>query len=102
MCGKVDAFRPYVPLIQGLRNPGMRMRHWQQLSDGLGMSVKPKATLTFSRCLEMGLQEHGQQIADMAEVAGKEHAIEQVGEGPPQEEEEEEEEEEGLLLNLIS
>ena len=28
---QIDAFKPYIPLIQGLRNPGMRNRHWQQV-----------------------------------------------------------------------
>ena len=54
------------------------MRHWQQLSDDIQMNVKPKATLTFSRCLEMGLHNHVEEIATAAEGAGKEYAIEQV------------------------
>jgi len=24
----IEDFKPYIPLIQGLRNPGMRQRHW--------------------------------------------------------------------------
>lgn len=78
ICGKMDNFQPYIPLIQGLRNPGMRMRHWQQLSDSIQINVKPKANLNFSQCLEMGLQHHVEQIAGVAEAAGKEYAIEQV------------------------
>lgn len=27
----IENFRPYIPLIQGLRNPGMRQRHWEQV-----------------------------------------------------------------------
>lgn len=53
-------------------------RHWQKLSDELGIVVQPKPTLTFSKCLEMGLQEHIEVIAKVAEVAGKEFSIEQV------------------------
>lgn len=52
----IEEFKPFIPLIQGLRNPGMRNRHWEQLSEELGISIIPKATLTFSKCLEMGLQ----------------------------------------------
>ena len=30
--GLIEDFKPYIPLIQGLRNPGMRSRHWDQVS----------------------------------------------------------------------
>ncbi|XP_041945152.1 dynein heavy chain 1, axonemal isoform X2 [Alosa sapidissima] len=75
---KIEEFTPFIPLIQGLRNPGMRSRHWKVLSEKIKMNVQPKANLTFSRCLEMGLQNHVKDIALVAEVAGKEYAIEQA------------------------
>ncbi|KAJ7998998.1 hypothetical protein DPEC_G00210820 [Dallia pectoralis] len=75
--GKIAAFRPHIPLIQGLRNPGMRGRHWTLLSERIKMNVKYEANLTFSRCLELGLQNHVEEISQVAEVAGKEFAIEQ-------------------------
>ncbi|XP_014666196.1 PREDICTED: dynein heavy chain 1, axonemal-like [Priapulus caudatus] len=74
----IELFKPYIPLIQGLRNPGMRMRHWEQLSEALGFKILPKPTLTFSKCLEMGLQTHTAVIAKVGEVAGKEYSIEQA------------------------
>uniref|UniRef100_A0A8C4NS28 Dynein, axonemal, heavy chain 1 n=1 Tax=Dicentrarchus labrax TaxID=13489 RepID=A0A8C4NS28_DICLA len=82
---KIEDFRPYIPLIQGLRNPGMRSRHWEMLSERIHMKVKPKANLTFSRCLELGLQNHIDDIAQVAEVAGKEFTIEQALEKMEQE-----------------
>ena len=42
------------------------------------MNIQPKPTLTFSKCLEMGLDVHVDTIAKVAEVAGKEFSIEQV------------------------
>uniref|UniRef100_UPI0037E91524 dynein axonemal heavy chain 1 n=1 Tax=Semicossyphus pulcher TaxID=241346 RepID=UPI0037E91524 len=75
---KIEDFRPNIPLIHGLKNPGMRNRHWEMLSERLQMKVKPKAILTFSRCLELGLQNHVDDIANVAEVAGKEYTIEQA------------------------
>lgn len=53
-------------------------RHWQRLSEELGVTVLPKPTLTFSKCLEMGLQDHIKTISEVAEIAGKEFSIEQV------------------------
>ncbi|XP_059176982.1 dynein axonemal heavy chain 1-like [Physella acuta] len=75
---KIELFRPYIPLIQGLRNPGMRNRHWEQLSEDLGFPVRPKKDLTFQKCLDMKLQDHITTIAKIAEVAGKEYSIEQA------------------------
>ncbi|XP_071059360.1 dynein axonemal heavy chain 1-like [Pseudochaenichthys georgianus] len=78
ICIKIVDFQPYIPLIQGLRNPGMKNRHWEILSDRIQMKVKPKANLTLSRCLELGLQNHIEDIAHVGEVAGKEYTIEQA------------------------
>nr|KAG5711096.1 hypothetical protein BaRGS_004740 [Batillaria attramentaria] len=74
--GLIEDFKPYIPLIQGLRNPGMRDRHWTMISQATGIQVKPKANLTFSKCLEMGLHDHIEIISSTADVAGKEYAIE--------------------------
>lgn len=79
---RIEEFKPYIPLIQGLRNPGMRNRHWEILSNEININVRPKANLTFARCLEMNLQDHIESISKVAEVAGKEYAIEQVSTQP--------------------
>lgn len=49
-----------------------------QLSNDLGMNIRPKPTLTFAKCLDMGLQKHIDVIAKVGEVAGKEFSIEQA------------------------
>lgn len=74
----IEEFRPYIPLIQGLKNPGMKSRHWEMLSERIKMKVQFQTNLTFSRCLEMGLQNYVDDIAQVAEVAGKEYTIEQA------------------------
>ncbi|KAJ8395762.1 hypothetical protein AAFF_G00029990 [Aldrovandia affinis] len=75
---RVEEFQPYIPLIQGLRNPGMRTRHWDALSDRINMNVRPKPDVTLALCLEMGMQSHVQDIFAVAEIAGKEFGIEQA------------------------
>ncbi|XP_053339456.1 dynein axonemal heavy chain 1 [Clarias gariepinus] len=76
--GMIEKFQPQIPLIQGLRNPGMRSRHWTLLSERLNVDVLNKSDLTLSECLELGLPQHIDEIALVAEVAGKEYAIEQA------------------------
>ncbi|KAM9856968.1 dynein axonemal heavy chain 1 [Aulostomus maculatus] len=82
---RIEDFSPYVPLIQGLRNPGMKIRHWENLSNRIQIQVIPKGSLTFSCCLDMGLQNHMDDVAQVVELAGKEYAIEQALEKMEQE-----------------
>jgi dynein heavy chain, axonemal len=51
---------------------------FSKLSQELGFPLFLKSNLTFSKCLEMKLQDHIESIAKVAEVAGKEYSIEQV------------------------
>ncbi|XP_059153506.1 dynein axonemal heavy chain 1-like [Physella acuta] len=72
----IEDFKPYVPLIQGLTNPGLRKRHWDILSEDIGMKLKPSPNLTFTKVLELKLDEHIEVITRVSEVAAKEYAIE--------------------------
>ncbi|XP_005102124.3 dynein heavy chain 1, axonemal [Aplysia californica] len=74
----IEQFKPYVPLIQALTNPGLRQRHWDQLSDEVGFKLQPSPTLTFSKCLELKLNDHIEPISRVSEVAAKEYAIEKA------------------------
>ena len=38
----VEAFKPLIPLVIALRNPGMRQRHWEDLSIAVGFAVFPE------------------------------------------------------------
>lgn len=78
---KIEEFRPYIPLIQGLRNPGMRNRHWEMLSEDINIDIKLEPSLTVGRCLDMNLLDHIESITKVAEIAGKEYAIENVRRG---------------------
>ncbi|NXX96308.1 DYH1 protein, partial [Centropus bengalensis] len=73
---KIEEFRPYIPLIQGLHNPGMRSRHWEMLSESINIDIKLDPSLTVGYCLEMKLLDHIESINKVAEIAGKEYAIE--------------------------
>ncbi|KAM3174254.1 hypothetical protein ACTXT7_010920 [Hymenolepis weldensis] len=72
----VEEFKPFVPLIQALRSPGMTSRMWEMISERTGILVVPKASLTFAKCLEMHLQDHIDVIAEVADIAGKEYSLE--------------------------
>eukprot|EP01135_Chromosphaera_perkinsii_P003004 Nk52_evm26s232 gene=Nk52_evmTU26s232 len=73
---EMDEFKPNLPLIISLRNPGMRERHWKKLSDELGFELVVDENLTFSKLLEFKLQDHIEEISKVGDAAGKEYAIE--------------------------
>ncbi|CAE7390598.1 Dnah1 [Symbiodinium sp. CCMP2592] len=94
----IDAFVPKVPIVVGLRNPGMAERHWQQVSNLVGSEVTPtmeasdcpelrKLTpctvsayavqnFTLEKFVELGMVEHAAAVADIGDRAGKEQNIE--------------------------
>uniref|UniRef100_A0A8B9CDG4 Dynein axonemal heavy chain 1 n=1 Tax=Anser brachyrhynchus TaxID=132585 RepID=A0A8B9CDG4_9AVES len=59
---KIEEFRLYIPLIQGLHNPGMRKRHWEMLSEAINIDIKLEPDLTLRRCLDMNLLDHIESI----------------------------------------
>jgi len=73
---QVVAFRPHVPMIVALRNPGMRERHWAQLSASLGFDVAPNDETTLNTFIELNLGEHIELLQKVAESASKEFQIE--------------------------
>lgn len=76
---EIDAFKEYSPLVGALRQPGMRARHWQQLSDTLGFELKPDEKFTLRRGLEeFNLQTKLDAIVKICDIAGKEFGIEQA------------------------
>ena len=73
---EMDDFKPKLPLIQALRNPGMRDRHWDRLSAELGISLHPDETCTLTQLIDMNLMEKIEPITKICDVAGKEYSIE--------------------------
>ncbi|GMH32802.1 hypothetical protein BSKO_00636 [Bryopsis sp. KO-2023] len=75
---EVEEFKKFVPLVQGLHNPGMRDRHWDQLSEELKMELRPDPNFTLSKAEEMGLLNHLEVITRISDVASKEFSIDQA------------------------
>uniref|UniRef100_A0A2A4JD05 Dynein heavy chain linker domain-containing protein n=1 Tax=Heliothis virescens TaxID=7102 RepID=A0A2A4JD05_HELVI len=73
----IDEFRPLIPIIQAVRNPGMKERHWNEFMEKAGITVTMNEKQTFQMCMKQGVAAHGQLIADIGELASKEYVIEQ-------------------------
>jgi len=70
---KLDAFKPHVPLIAALRNPGLRDRHWKKVGPN---GVKLNEETTFNHLLAEGLADYLQDIQELSEYASKEYRLE--------------------------
>ena len=74
---QMEKFKPIMPLVTALRNPGLRDRHWDKLSQDCDFEVRPGGTLnTLTDVYRMDLMEKEEVIVKVCESAGKEYAIE--------------------------
>jgi dynein heavy chain len=79
---KVDQFRQTMPLIQDLKNPTMRGRHWESLQQEINKRFDAtSADFTLERVFSLGLHAHGEFIGELSANAYKEYAIETALEG---------------------
>ena len=74
---ELDRFRETVPLIQDLRNPALRLRHWAALQEKVGKEFNPKSALfTLNKVVELDLNSHVEFIGELSANANKELSIE--------------------------
>ncbi|KAH9163072.1 hypothetical protein LEN26_000647, partial [Aphanomyces euteiches] len=73
---QINVFKPYVPLIVALRNPGMRQRHWNELSRVLGFTLELDESFTLNSIFRLNLLDQIDDIVKISEAAGREYQIE--------------------------
>jgi dynein heavy chain len=67
-------FRKCIPIVQMLRNPGLRPRHWNEISTRLGTVVEP-GNLTLTQLLGYNAVEHAMDIEEVTTSAEKEFQL---------------------------
>lgn len=75
---QIDEFKPYISLIQALRDPGMKDRHFEQLSAQTGIQMALKPSITFKSLLMLGIEEFEELVKTVADTAAKEYATERT------------------------
>ena len=73
---QINKFKPEVPAISVLRNPGMRDRHWEEIAEALSVEIMPIERFSTKEVLEMDLKSHLETIQRIGESAAKEYQIE--------------------------
>lgn len=72
----LDAFKEHVPLLHALLNPGLRDRHWKDISAVVGFTLEPDPTITLQKLIDMDVGGEIDRITEISESAGKEYQIE--------------------------
>ncbi|KAG8232251.1 hypothetical protein J437_LFUL011804 [Ladona fulva] len=73
---QIEDFLPLIPMINALCNPGMRDRHWENFYKETGVKIVLSQTLTFNKCLELGIAKFYPHLQSLSEKASKEYSIE--------------------------
>lgn len=73
-----EKFKPFLPLINDLRNPALKNRHWQQLIPLMKCDNEEPGLLKLNDLLSKGVMEMRDQIRDISEIASKELSFERV------------------------
>lgn len=72
----IDDFKMNMPIIETLGNPGMKHRHWEQISEMVGFPIVVSAELTLEKIIEFGLEDYLGRFQKISESATKENSLE--------------------------
>jgi len=75
---RLAAFETNLPIVASLRNPGLRDRHWKDMSEDLGFAVKADAEFSLARAVQLGLHRHIDVLEKYSEAASKEYSLERA------------------------
>ena len=75
---QIEAFRENMPIISTLGNPGMKVRHWELVSEIIGFPIKVSPDLTLARIIEYGLEDYVPKFEAISESATKENNLERA------------------------
>ncbi|XP_053412126.1 dynein axonemal heavy chain 3 [Nycticebus coucang] len=73
---KIDKFKQHIPILSISCNPGMKDRHWQQISEIVGYEIKPTETTCLSNMLDYGLGKFIEKLEPIGAAASKEYSLE--------------------------
>lgn len=73
---RIESLKPYIGLIQSLRNPGMKPRHFEELSARTGIQMALTPALTLKALLVLGIENFRDIVDEVSQSAAKEYTIE--------------------------
>ena len=73
---QIKGFRTNIPIIVCLCNPGIRQRHWNQMSEVIGFDITPNSGSSLRKVLRLELNEFMVKLEAISIAATREHALE--------------------------
>ena len=73
---QIKEFRTNIPIIVCLCNPGIRQRHWNQMSAVIGFDITPNSGSSLRKVLRLELTEFMSKLEAISIAATREHALE--------------------------
>ncbi|XP_019392438.1 PREDICTED: dynein heavy chain 12, axonemal [Crocodylus porosus] len=75
---QIKDFKEYIPTVTILCNPGIRTRHWQQMSGIIGYDLTPDSGTTLRKVLKQNLGPYLEQFETISIGASKEFSLEKA------------------------
>ncbi|RXM98274.1 Dynein heavy chain 12, axonemal [Acipenser ruthenus] len=75
---QVKEFKDYIPTVSILCNPGIRARHWKQMSDIVSYDLTPNSGTTLRKVLKQNLTPYLEQFEQISAAASKEFSLEKA------------------------
>lgn len=75
---RIDRFKEHLPIISCICNPGMKDRHWDQISEVVGFEIKPDPDTSLSQMLGYGLAKFVSKLEEIGVSASKEWSLEKA------------------------
>ncbi|KAM3869140.1 dynein axonemal heavy chain 12-like [Diretmus argenteus] len=80
MCSRVtkqiNDFKEHIPMVSILCNPGIRARHWDQMSEIVEYDLTPDSGTTLCKVLKLNLAPYLEQFESISAAASKEFSLE--------------------------
>ena len=73
---KLESFKKHLPLLHVVCNPSMQKRHWTQVSDIVGFTIRPDQGTDLIKLVDIGINDYIQELEVISTAATQEGTIE--------------------------
>ncbi|XP_061590831.1 dynein axonemal heavy chain 12 [Cololabis saira] len=75
---QIKKFKDYIPIVSILCNPGIRARHWEQMSNIADYDLTPNPGTTLTKVLKLNLVPYLEEFETVSAAASKEFSMEKA------------------------